>query len=36
MLDMCELKGAFGRWVAEAKGWVQDLKATGEGPPGVR
>lgn len=33
---MYELKGRFGRWVVEAKGWVQDLKATDKGAPGVR
>lgn len=34
MLDMYELKGGVGPWAVEAKGWVQDRKATGEGPPG--
>lgn len=36
MLDVYELEGRLCGWVVEANGWVQDLKLTGEGSPGVR
>lgn len=33
MFDIHRLKERYAVWVVEAKGWVQDLKETGEEPP---
>lgn len=32
MLDIHQLKERYAVWVVEAKGWVHDLKKTGEEP----